>query len=179
MRGLRVPMRARRRGILGGRRRRLSRWPIGRGAAAGFGLRDRGCGAVFRGAGPDGDGHRFLGGAIRRARAKAAERGLAVDFRVGDALALGEVAERFASVIDSGLFHVFSDDDRRRYVRGSGARARTRRAVVPDVLQRRGAGDGGAAAGVAAGAASMRLPTAGRSSRCGRSGLRSIRNSRR
>jgi len=60
----------------------------------------------------------FLDEAIRRARGKAAERGLAVDFRVGDALALGEVADRFASAIDCGLFHVFSDDDRRRYVRG-------------------------------------------------------------
>jgi cyclopropane fatty-acyl-phospholipid synthase-like methyltransferase len=56
--------------------------------------------------------------ALRRARAKAAERGLAVEFLVREATALGDWGERFASVIDCGLFHGFSDDDRRRYVRG-------------------------------------------------------------
>src|ERR1700722_2337672 len=35
-----------------------------------------------------------------------------------DALALKDLLEVFDSVIDSGLFHVFSDDDRRRYVEG-------------------------------------------------------------
>ena len=55
--------------------------------------------------------------AIRRARENAVERGLAVEFLVKDATALGDLGERFCSVIDSGLFHVFSDDDRRRYVR--------------------------------------------------------------
>jgi cyclopropane fatty-acyl-phospholipid synthase-like methyltransferase len=60
----------------------------------------------------------FVDEAIRRARAKAAERGLAVKFLLEDATALSQWGERFASVIDSGLFHVFSDDDRRRYVRG-------------------------------------------------------------
>jgi cyclopropane fatty-acyl-phospholipid synthase-like methyltransferase len=68
-------------------------------------------------------GHRvvgidFLEEPIRRAQAKVAERGLAVDFRVADALALEHSDERFATVIDSGLFHVFTDEDRRRYVRG-------------------------------------------------------------
>jgi SAM-dependent methyltransferase len=60
----------------------------------------------------------FVEEAIRRARAKAAERDLAVEFLVKDALALGDWGERFANVIDSGLFHVFSDADRRRYVQG-------------------------------------------------------------
>jgi SAM-dependent methyltransferase len=60
----------------------------------------------------------FVDEAIRRARAKAAERGLAVEFLVQDATALGDWDQRFASVIDSGLFHCFSDDDRRRYVQG-------------------------------------------------------------
>jgi SAM-dependent methyltransferase len=60
----------------------------------------------------------FLEEPIRRARAKAAERGLAVTFLVKDATALGDWGERFASVIDSGLFHVFPDADRRRYVEG-------------------------------------------------------------
>src|SRR5262245_28613208 len=60
----------------------------------------------------------FIPEAIRRAKAKAAESTLVVDFRVQDALTLDQSKERFASVIDSGLFHVFSDEDRRRYVRG-------------------------------------------------------------
>jgi SAM-dependent methyltransferase len=68
-------------------------------------------------------GHRvtgidFLEEAIRRAQVKAAERGLAVEFLVKDALTLGDWCQRFATVIDCGLFHVFSDDDRRRYVGG-------------------------------------------------------------
>jgi SAM-dependent methyltransferase len=84
---------------------------------------DAGCGtgehALFFAA----RGHRvtgidFVPEAIRRARAKAAERGLSVDFLVNDALTLADWGERFATVIDSGLFHVFSDDDRRRYVGG-------------------------------------------------------------
>src|SRR5262245_2123651 len=60
----------------------------------------------------------FVEEAIRRARRKAAERGLSVQFLVKDATTLGDWGERFASVIDSGLFHVFSDEDRRRYVAG-------------------------------------------------------------
>jgi SAM-dependent methyltransferase len=68
-------------------------------------------------------GHRVMGidfveDAIRRARLKAAERGLALEFLVKDALTLEDWGQQFASVIDSGLFHVFSADDRRRYVRG-------------------------------------------------------------
>ena len=35
--------------------------------------------------------------------------------------ALGDWAERFATAIDSGLFHALSDDDRRRYVGGLSA----------------------------------------------------------
>jgi cyclopropane fatty-acyl-phospholipid synthase-like methyltransferase len=68
-------------------------------------------------------GHRvvgidFVAEAIRRARRKAAHRGLAVEFLVKDALSLADWNQRFATVIDCGLFHVFSDEDRRRYVRG-------------------------------------------------------------
>jgi len=68
-------------------------------------------------------GHRVVGidfveEAIRRARHKADERGLSVDFLVKDATALDEWDERFATVIDWGLFHVLSDDDRRHYVEG-------------------------------------------------------------
>jgi SAM-dependent methyltransferase len=60
----------------------------------------------------------FVEEAIRRARAKAAERGLPAEFLVKDATALGDWGERFATALDFGLFHAFSDDDRRRYVRG-------------------------------------------------------------
>ena len=35
-----------------------------------------------------------------------------------DALALAALPEVFDTVIDCGLFHVFSDEDRRRYVAG-------------------------------------------------------------
>jgi cyclopropane fatty-acyl-phospholipid synthase-like methyltransferase len=35
-----------------------------------------------------------------------------------DALALKDLREVFDSVIDSGLFHVFNDGDRKRYVEG-------------------------------------------------------------
>jgi SAM-dependent methyltransferase len=54
--------------------------------------------------------------AIGLARQKAAERGIDVRFLVGDALDLASLGEFFDTVIDSGLFHVFDDDDRVRYV---------------------------------------------------------------
>jgi cyclopropane fatty-acyl-phospholipid synthase-like methyltransferase len=56
--------------------------------------------------------------AVRRARSKAAERGLNAEFLIKDATALEVWAERFAAAIDFGLFHCLSDDDQRRYVRG-------------------------------------------------------------
>ena len=54
--------------------------------------------------------------AIEQARRKAGERGLTVRFEVADALRLGELGLTFDTVIDSGLFHVFDDADRARYV---------------------------------------------------------------
>ena len=54
--------------------------------------------------------------AIEKARGKAAERGLTARFEVADALHLERLAETFDTVIDSGLFHVFDDADRARYV---------------------------------------------------------------
>jgi SAM-dependent methyltransferase len=86
-------------------------------------LLDSGCGTgdallFFAVRGLQVTGIDFLAEAIRRAMTKAAERGLAAEFRVQDALTLVEGHERFKSVIDSGLFHVFSDVDRRRYVQG-------------------------------------------------------------
>jgi SAM-dependent methyltransferase len=54
--------------------------------------------------------------AIGRAREKAAERGLPARFEVADVLNLGELGMTFDVVIDSGVFHVFDDEDRARYV---------------------------------------------------------------
>ena len=54
--------------------------------------------------------------AIQRARDKAAGRGIAARFEVADALNLGQLGLTFDTVIDSGVFHVFDDDDRVRYV---------------------------------------------------------------
>jgi cyclopropane fatty-acyl-phospholipid synthase-like methyltransferase len=84
---------------------------------------DAGCGtgetALFlAGRGRKVTGIDFIEEAITRARRKAAERGLSATFLVMDALALKDLPEVFDSVIDSGLFHVFSDEARKRYVEG-------------------------------------------------------------
>lgn len=74
--------------------------------------------------------------AIEQARAKAAQRGLAVQFTVGDALDLDPLglAGTIDTVIDSGVFHVFSDDD--RPLRGRPRLgAATGRHCLSDVLQ--------------------------------------------
>ena len=68
-------------------------------------------------------GHRVVGidfveEAIRRARSKATERKVSVEFLVKDATKLSDWGERFSAAIDCGLFHVFSDEDRRSYVQG-------------------------------------------------------------
>jgi 2-polyprenyl-3-methyl-5-hydroxy-6-metoxy-1,4-benzoquinol methylase len=52
------------------------------------------------------------------ARHKATEQGLAVNFLQMDALAVGEIPERFDAVTDCGLFHTFDDAGRAAYVRG-------------------------------------------------------------
>ncbi|MBU6428734.1 MAG: methyltransferase domain-containing protein [Cyanobacteria bacterium REEB65] len=54
--------------------------------------------------------------AIERAKKKASDRGVAVVFAVGDALELAERGEQFDTIVDSGVFHVFDDADRQRYV---------------------------------------------------------------
>jgi SAM-dependent methyltransferase len=53
--------------------------------------------------------------AIEKARAKAKRRGLNAQFEVADALNLSIPTRQFDTVIDSGLFHVFSDEDRARF----------------------------------------------------------------
>jgi SAM-dependent methyltransferase len=58
--------------------------------------------------------------AIDRARRKAMERRLTARFVLGDALTLDQLvaspADTFQTVLDCGLFHVFNDGDRLRYV---------------------------------------------------------------
>ena len=49
-------------------------------------------------------------------RDKAKRRGSTAAFVVGDVLRLEDLDRRFASVIDSAVFHVFDDADRARYV---------------------------------------------------------------
>jgi cyclopropane fatty-acyl-phospholipid synthase-like methyltransferase len=58
--------------------------------------------------------------AIARARSKATQRGLDVRFEVGDALDLGQLGLDFDVIVDSGVYHVFSDEDRPRYVASLG-----------------------------------------------------------
>lgn len=60
----------------------------------------------------------FVTEPIDRASRKAEERGLKATFLVVDALELKQIPEVFDTAIDSGLFHVFDDEDRRRYVEG-------------------------------------------------------------
>ena len=54
--------------------------------------------------------------AVERARAKAATRGISARFEVADALSLEGLGLDFDTIIDSGLFHVFDDESRVRYV---------------------------------------------------------------
>ena len=54
--------------------------------------------------------------AVARARGKAAGRGLNARFEVADALHVGNLGLTFNTVIDSGVFHVFDDQDRIGYV---------------------------------------------------------------
>jgi SAM-dependent methyltransferase len=62
--------------------------------------------------------------AIARARAKAAERGLRARFLIADALDLPRQGLTVDTVIDSGVFHVFDDEDRARYIAGLAAALR-------------------------------------------------------
>ena len=107
------------------------RWEIGRPQRALLEVADKitgsvldsGCGTgenalFFASRGQRVTGIDFLAEPITIAKKKAAERGLTATFLVMDALALKELPEVFNNLIDSGLFHVFGDEDRRRYVEG-------------------------------------------------------------
>ncbi len=54
--------------------------------------------------------------AIDAAEGKARDRGLSARFLVGDALQLASLGERFDTVLDCGLFHIFEDDERPVFV---------------------------------------------------------------
>lgn len=84
-------------------------------------LLDAGCGTgentlLAAVAGADAVGVDLAPHAIERARAKAADRGVRARFEVGDVLDLGWLGRTFDTVIDSGVFHVFDDENRARYV---------------------------------------------------------------
>jgi cyclopropane fatty-acyl-phospholipid synthase-like methyltransferase len=110
-------------------------WDIGRpqpalvslassGAIAGRVL-DIGCGTgehvlMAAASGLDATGVDVSAAAVRLAAAKARDRGVSeVRFVAGDVLEASTVESLdgpFDTIIDCGVFHVFSDDDRRRYV---------------------------------------------------------------
>jgi len=108
------------------------RWEIGRPQQAFLDVADQitgsildsGCGTGeialhFARLGHPVTGFDFLPEPIQQAQQKGVERGVTgATFLVKDALTLLECSDRFDSIIDSGLFHVFSDADRRRYVDG-------------------------------------------------------------
>src|ERR1700737_983406 len=54
--------------------------------------------------------------AIERARAKAQQRGISAMFEVGDVLHLDRLRRQFDVITDSGVFHVFDDEERPVYV---------------------------------------------------------------
>src|ERR1700716_2866190 len=114
-------------------------WDIGRPQPAFVGLRDRdllqgrvldaGCGtgehALMSAAlGLEATGIDLAPTAIELAKRKAEERNLPARFLVWDALQLPALGEQFDTVLDCGLFHVFDDDDRARFVESL-------RAVIP------------------------------------------------
>ncbi|HXY88585.1 MAG TPA: class I SAM-dependent methyltransferase [Candidatus Acidoferrales bacterium] len=58
----------------------------------------------------------FIPTAIQKAQEKAVQRHLTATFRVLNVLELHTLGRTFDTVIDSGLFHSLSDDDRPRFV---------------------------------------------------------------
>jgi SAM-dependent methyltransferase len=54
--------------------------------------------------------------ALAIARAKAADRGIKVEFAAADAFELERLGRKFDTVLDAGLFHTFDGDERPIYV---------------------------------------------------------------
>ena len=82
---------------------------------------DAGCGTgehalLAAAGGADATGIDISPRAIERARSKAASRGLAVQFIVGDAQHLDQLGATFDVVIDSGLYHILDSEARTQYL---------------------------------------------------------------
>ena len=90
---------------------------------------DAGCGTgehalMCAGLGLDATGVDTSARAIDIARRKAAARGVSARFLQWDALDLPALNEQFDTVLDCGLFHIFDDVQRARYIESLGAVAR-------------------------------------------------------
>jgi SAM-dependent methyltransferase len=81
--------------------------------------------------------------AIELAKGKATDRGLPVRFLVADALALSDLGQQFDTVLDSGLFHVFDDEPRARYVSSLAGVVRPGGRVLLECFSDRQPGDWG------------------------------------
>ena len=82
---------------------------------------DVGCGTGEHGLmaaelGLDATGVDMAAAAIEAAKGKARSRGLHARFLVRDAFELAALGEEFDTVLDSGLFHIFADEDRPPFV---------------------------------------------------------------
>ena len=55
--------------------------------------------------------------AIEKARKKAVQRGVQLEFITGDAMHLKKLQRRFDTITDCGLFHTFSDEGRRIFAK--------------------------------------------------------------
>jgi SAM-dependent methyltransferase len=66
--------------------------------------------------GLDATGVDMAAAAIEAAQAKARSRGLNARFLVRDVFELAALGQQFDTVLDSGLFHIFQDDDRPPFV---------------------------------------------------------------
>ncbi len=81
---------------------------------------DAGCGTgehviYFATRGHEAWGVDFAAAAIEKAKEKAMRREIKAVFRAANALKLSDLNRKFDTIIDCGLFHVFSDKDRQVY----------------------------------------------------------------
>jgi SAM-dependent methyltransferase len=84
---------------------------------------DAGCGTgehvlMCAALGLDATGIDLAGNALGAARQKARDRGLSARFLRHDARNLAALRETFDTVLDCGLFHIFTDDERAAYAAG-------------------------------------------------------------
>jgi cyclopropane fatty-acyl-phospholipid synthase-like methyltransferase len=66
--------------------------------------------------GLDATGVDFASAALHAAQDKARDRALTARFLLRDARRLADLADSFDTALDSGLFHIFGDEDRATYV---------------------------------------------------------------